>query len=192
MKKLLPPVLFLVTIAALAIIAYRSHTVRQQTAQATQATIQKQQKAIQAAKTELEEVQRMSSSPESSGSESITAAVPPEQMAIHPPAVVTSPRSGNKNGAQAPIAPEKSAEIARRLETAHKTLAEPAASATTTAPDQAASDAQTIDLYMPIVVTGVIGLAALYIILSKKFEAESLKWAYGMIGTVVGFWLKSQ
>jgi hypothetical protein len=187
MKKLLPPVLFLITVAALAVIAYRSHTVRQQTAQATQATIQKQQTAIQSAKTELEEVQKINSSTEFTG-----AAVPPEEMPARPPESDSRPEPGNKGGSAAPFAPAKSAEITRRLETAHKTLAGPAVDPTTAAPQPAASDAQTIDLYMPIVVTGIIGLAALYIILSKKFESDSLKWAYGVIGTIVGFWLKSQ
>jgi hypothetical protein len=27
--------------------------------------------------------------------------------------------------------------------------------------------------------------------LSKRFDTESLKWAYGMIGTIVGYWLKT-
>jgi hypothetical protein len=35
-----------------------------------------------------------------------------------------------------------------------------------------------------------IALASLYIILSKKYSAESEKWAFGSIGTILGFWLK--
>jgi hypothetical protein len=169
MKKLLPPALFLLTIAALAFIAYQSHTVHQQTTQAAQSTIQRQQTAIQSANTQLEEVQK------------IRSAAEPGPTPIKPSIKLVAPD----------VAPEKTAEITKRIETAHTALAAPATTPTPAA-QPAASDATTIDLYMPIVVTGVIGLAALYIILSKKFEAESLKWAYGIIGTIVGFWLKSQ
>jgi len=168
MKKLLPPVLFLITIAVL---AYQSHTVHQQSTAATQTTIQQQQTAIQSAKTQLEEVQKIRSAPEYSLN------VEPK-----PSIKMVAPTS----------APEKTAEITKRIETAHTALAQPAVPTTTPTAQPATNDAQTIDLYMPIVVTAVIGLAALYIILSKKFEAESLKWAYGIIGTIVGFWLKSQ
>jgi hypothetical protein len=172
MKKLLPPVLFLLTIAVLAVIAYKSGTVRQQTTQATQATIQQQQTAIQSAKTQLEEVQKIRSSPE----------IPTGAAPIKPSIKMVLP---------AVPAPEKTAEITKRIETAHTALAAPAATPTPT-PQSTTISAQTIDLYMPIVITAVIGLAALYIILSKKFETESLKWAYGILGTIVGFWLKSQ
>jgi hypothetical protein len=40
-------------------------------------------------------------------------------------------------------------------------------------------------------VTVAIGAASLYVILSKRYDQDSLKWAYGTIGTVVGYWLKS-
>ena len=31
--------------------------------------------------------------------------------------------------------------------------------------------------------------AALFIILSKKYPSESDKWAYGTVGTILGYWL---
>jgi Tfp pilus assembly protein PilV len=173
MKKLLPPVLFLITIAVLAVIAYQSRTVHQQAAVVTQTTIQQQQTAIQSAKTQLEEVQKIRSVPET-------------------PAAVTPIKPSIKMVAPVATVPEKTAEITKRIEAAHTALAQPATTTAAPAPQSSAVDAQTIDLYMPIVITAVVGLAALYIILSKKFEADSLKWAYGILGTIVGFWLKSQ
>ena len=44
---------------------------------------------------------------------------------------------------------------------------------------------------MQIIITLVILSASLYIILSKKYDADVQKWAYGAIGTVVGYWLPS-
>ena len=44
---------------------------------------------------------------------------------------------------------------------------------------------------MQIVISVVILGASLYIILSKKYPADVQKWAYGAIGTVIGFWLPS-
>ncbi len=43
---------------------------------------------------------------------------------------------------------------------------------------------------MSAIVTFGIGIAALYIILSDAYGQESLKWAYGAIGTLIGFWLR--
>lgn len=44
---------------------------------------------------------------------------------------------------------------------------------------------------MQIIITLVILGASLYIILSKKYDADVQKWAYGAIGTVIGYWLPS-
>jgi hypothetical protein len=45
---------------------------------------------------------------------------------------------------------------------------------------------------MPLVITGVFGLASLWIILSKgyKLDEEARKWAFGTLGLIVGYWLK--
>ena len=32
--------------------------------------------------------------------------------------------------------------------------------------------------------------ASLYVILSKKYDADTSKWAFGTAGTVIGFWLR--
>lgn len=36
----------------------------------------------------------------------------------------------------------------------------------------------------------LVSLASIVVILSKKYKAESEKWAYGSLGTILGFWLK--
>jgi hypothetical protein len=42
---------------------------------------------------------------------------------------------------------------------------------------------------MPIIITGFLGLAALVVLLSRKYDAEATKWAIGILGVVAGFWL---
>jgi len=32
--------------------------------------------------------------------------------------------------------------------------------------------------------------SALYVILSQNFPDESSKWAYGMVGIIIGYWLR--
>jgi hypothetical protein len=40
------------------------------------------------------------------------------------------------------------------------------------------------------IISLLVTVAALFIILSKKYAAESEKWAFGSLGTILGFWLK--
>jgi hypothetical protein len=40
------------------------------------------------------------------------------------------------------------------------------------------------------IVSLLVSAASLFIILSKKYKAESEKWAFGSLGTILGFWLK--
>jgi hypothetical protein len=42
---------------------------------------------------------------------------------------------------------------------------------------------------MPIVITATLLIAALWVILSRKYAPTEKHWAYGVIGTIVGFWL---
>lgn len=46
--------------------------------------------------------------------------------------------------------------------------------------------------YMPFIITGVFGLASLWIILSRSYkpDEEARKWAFGTLGLIVGYWLK--
>jgi hypothetical protein len=42
-----------------------------------------------------------------------------------------------------------------------------------------------------IVISLVVLAAALYVILARPDAADDHKWAYSIIGTIVGYWLKS-
>jgi hypothetical protein len=41
---------------------------------------------------------------------------------------------------------------------------------------------------MQIVLTSVFLVTSIIVILSKRFDTNSTKWAYGTIGTLIGFW----
>jgi hypothetical protein len=43
---------------------------------------------------------------------------------------------------------------------------------------------------MRVVVSLVVLAAGLYIILNQSYTVEDKKWGYGIVGTVVGYWLK--
>jgi hypothetical protein len=51
---------------------------------------------------------------------------------------------------------------------------------------RAATLVQTV---MQVLVSLLVLGAALYIVLSGRFSADGQKWAYGVIGIVVGYWL---
>ena len=48
-----------------------------------------------------------------------------------------------------------------------------------------------LDILMRIIVSLVLLLAALWVVLSQRYQPTDRHWAYGIIGTVVGFWLHS-
>jgi F0F1-type ATP synthase assembly protein I len=50
--------------------------------------------------------------------------------------------------------------------------------------------AETSPLVMRIVVSLVVLAAGLYVILDHAYQVEDKKWGYGIVGTVVGYWLK--
>ena len=43
---------------------------------------------------------------------------------------------------------------------------------------------------MPIVISFVLLAAAFYVILARPYSSQDRSWAYGTLGTVLGFWLK--
>ena len=43
-----------------------------------------------------------------------------------------------------------------------------------------------------VIVSFAILGAVLYMILSKQYTANDTKWAYGIVGTVIGYWLKGK
>jgi hypothetical protein len=47
-----------------------------------------------------------------------------------------------------------------------------------------------VTLGMQVVVSVVILGASLFVILSQRYTTADAHWAYGMVGTVIGFWLK--
>ncbi len=51
-------------------------------------------------------------------------------------------------------------------------------------------DPKQVRLIGSVVVSVVLGVAALAIIFFKQDEADR-KWAYGMVGTIAGYWLPS-
>lgn len=54
------------------------------------------------------------------------------------------------------------------------------------------SGAKLSTAWVRIVITGILLLAALYIILSKSYDGSSKNWAFGVVGTIVGYWLKPE
>jgi len=52
------------------------------------------------------------------------------------------------------------------------------------------TDATTSAGIMQIFISVGLLATALYVILSKKYDADVQKWAFGVIGTIVGYWLK--
>jgi cell division protein FtsL len=47
-----------------------------------------------------------------------------------------------------------------------------------------------VRLGMQVLISLVVLAGALYIILSMKYDAKDKHWAYGSIGTIIGYWLK--
>ena len=39
-------------------------------------------------------------------------------------------------------------------------------------------------------VTAILGLFALYLIATEPANSDKLKWAYGIVGIIIGYWLK--
>jgi hypothetical protein len=43
---------------------------------------------------------------------------------------------------------------------------------------------------MQITISVIVLLASLYMILSSKYGPKDKHWAYGVVGTIIGFWFK--
>lgn len=41
-----------------------------------------------------------------------------------------------------------------------------------------------------VTVSGIILMASLVIILSNKYPDATMKWAFGLVGVVIGYWLR--
>ena len=44
--------------------------------------------------------------------------------------------------------------------------------------------------WMQVVLSLLVVMAALYLVLLQDADTEAQKWAYGIIGIILGFWLK--
>ena len=53
-------------------------------------------------------------------------------------------------------------------------------------------DEKTVRLVMGVIVSLAVLGCALYVILSKKYDASAEKWAFGSVGTIIGYWLKGK
>jgi hypothetical protein len=53
-----------------------------------------------------------------------------------------------------------------------------------------ARSSASVRIAMQVAISLIILAAAFYIILFGGYDGDQQKWAYGSIGTVVGFWLK--
>jgi len=51
-----------------------------------------------------------------------------------------------------------------------------------------ASDSRTV---MQVIISLIVLTSALIVILSKKYPDDVQKWAFGVVGTIVGYWLPS-
>jgi hypothetical protein len=88
--------------------------------------------------------------------------------------------------------PTEDPKVKEQLDTKLKELQDLSANAVVTQHSQVdlAGLVKTLrDLVAPII-SLLVGLASLFIILSRKYKAESEKWAFGTLGTILGFWLK--
>ncbi|HID32392.1 MAG TPA: hypothetical protein EYP24_03335 [bacterium (Candidatus Stahlbacteria)] len=47
-----------------------------------------------------------------------------------------------------------------------------------------------VKVLVRIVITFIILGVGLYVILSPRYDDSTRKWAFGMVGAVIGYWLK--
>jgi hypothetical protein len=45
-------------------------------------------------------------------------------------------------------------------------------------------------IYVQIGITVVLGAASVYLIITEPSDSVKLKWAFGTIGILIGYWLK--
>ena len=46
-------------------------------------------------------------------------------------------------------------------------------------------------LYVQVIFSTIVLGVSIYMILSKQYSDETNKWAYGMIGLIMGYWLSA-
>ena len=58
-------------------------------------------------------------------------------------------------------------------------------------PGPGPAESMSYPLAAQLVISAVLLVAALFVILTKRYPAQDKHWAYGALGTIVGFWLKA-
>ena len=59
------------------------------------------------------------------------------------------------------------------------------------APDRETANMAVALLIAQLVVTGLFMGASLFVVLSKRYPPADRHWAYGALGTILGFWLRA-
>ena len=59
-------------------------------------------------------------------------------------------------------------------------------------PDAVPARAFNIKTTMMVIVSIAVLASSLYIVLSGRYDGDSQKWAFGVIGTLLGFWLRPE
>jgi hypothetical protein len=54
------------------------------------------------------------------------------------------------------------------------------------------SDEKNLKKWMMCLVSVVVLLSSLYVILSGAYDDGTQKWAFGVVGSIMGFWLKPE
>jgi hypothetical protein len=50
-------------------------------------------------------------------------------------------------------------------------------------------ESEAINAFMPAIISLILFVGALWVIVSRRYTPTDRHWAYGAVGTIVGFWL---
>jgi hypothetical protein len=67
----------------------------------------------------------------------------------------------------------------------------PTAIPTIPLPGESAAPLGLVAVIMPALITVILLVSALWVILSRRYNDANQKWAFGVLGTIVGFWLNA-
>jgi mannose/fructose/N-acetylgalactosamine-specific phosphotransferase system component IID len=56
-------------------------------------------------------------------------------------------------------------------------------------PERASDVASLVTSLMPTIISVVLLAASLWVILTKRYQPTDRHWAYGIVGTIIGYWL---
>lgn len=51
-------------------------------------------------------------------------------------------------------------------------------------------DVKQVKVWAQVVISGILLLFSIYLISSEPADSVKLKWAFGIVGIVIGYWLK--